>query len=145
MRFNLFPAHAGVIPSGHVRPCQPVPFPRTCGGDPYSAVPTLSQECFSPRVRGLREGVTGSAAADAFLSAVVPLRAGSLTQAGQNVFYHSAEIAQENSGSVHKETTAQCYTFTRAFFLKGACSLYEPTHLCRSIHCSTVIKFDGCT
>ena len=84
---------------------------------------------FSPHVRGLREGVTGSAAADAFLPAAVPLRAGPLTQAGQNVFYHSAEIAQENSGSVHKETAAQCYTFTRSFLLKGACSLYEPTHL----------------
>ena len=83
-------------------------------------------------MRGLREGVTGSAAADAFLSAADPLRAGPLTQAGQNVFYHSAEIAQENSGSVHKETTTQCYTFTRSFLLKGACSLYEPTHLCRT-------------
>lgn len=27
-------------------------FPRIRGGDPYSAVPTLSQECFSPHMRG---------------------------------------------------------------------------------------------
>ena len=67
---------------------------------------STSKPAFSPHVRGLREGVTGSAAADAFLSAADPLRAGPLTQAGQNVFYHSAEIAQENSGSVHKEAAA---------------------------------------
>ena len=43
-------------------------------------------DIFSPHVRGLREGVTGSAAADAFLPAAVPLRTGPLTQTGQNVF-----------------------------------------------------------
>ena len=107
-------------------------FPRMRGGDPKVHIGQDSKEPFSPHVRGLREGVTCSAAADAFLSAADPLRAAPLTQAGRNVFYHSAEIAQENSGSVHKETTAPCYTFTRSFFLKGACSLYEPTHLCRT-------------
>ena len=47
-------------------------------------------------------------------------------------FYHSTEIAQENSGFIHKETTAPCYTFTKSFVLKGTCSLYEPARLCRT-------------
>ena len=57
-----------------------------CGGDPSKKAEALLLFIFSPRVRGLREGVTGSAAADAFLSDADPLRAASLTQAGQNVF-----------------------------------------------------------
>ena len=56
------------------------------GGNPSKKAETLLLSVFSPRVRGLREGVTGSAAADAFLSDADPLRAASLTQAGQNVF-----------------------------------------------------------
>ena len=47
-------------------------------------------------------------------------------------FYHSIKIAQENSSSVHKDTGRVCYTFIKSFRLKGACSLYEPTRLCRT-------------
>ena len=74
----LFPAYAGVIP--HVQPKEQtgLSFPRMCGGDPNMAQVEPAFIIFSPHVRGLREGVTGSAAADAFLSAADPLRAGPL-------------------------------------------------------------------
>lgn len=55
-------------------------FPRVCGGDPIHEYHRMIATAFSPHVRGLREGVTGSAAADAFLSAADPLRAGPLTE-----------------------------------------------------------------
>ena len=77
---TLFPAHAGVILTARQVPAAITAFPRTCGGDPYYTRTIQYQDIFSPHVRGLREGVTGSAAADAFLSAADPLRAGPLTQ-----------------------------------------------------------------
>lgn len=55
-------------------------------------------------------------------------------------FYHSIKIAQENSSSVHKDTGRVCYTFIKSFRLKGACSLYEPTRLCRTFPQKTVIS-----
>ncbi len=57
-----------------------------CGGDPNERHFNQMPQNFSPHVRGSREGVTGSAAADVFLSAADPLQAAPLTQAGQNVF-----------------------------------------------------------
>ena len=71
----LFPACAGVIqgvPGGH---SLSFAFPRTFGGDPHSERGGEKGLNFSPHVRGLREGVTGSAAADAFLLAADPLQA----------------------------------------------------------------------
>ena len=75
---SLFPACAGVIPISVALLIAFSSFPRTCGGDPGLTKTKFITFGFSPHVRGLREGVTGSAAADAFLSAADPLRAGPL-------------------------------------------------------------------
>ena len=63
MMARLFPAYAGVIPSQRSYGQQRITFPRMCG--------VCEKE---PPLRML------------FLSAADPLRAGPLTQAGQNVF-----------------------------------------------------------
>ena len=51
--FSLFPAYAGVILSIKDVKQAIETFPRIRGGDPYSAVPTLSQEWLFPAYAGV--------------------------------------------------------------------------------------------
>ena len=49
---SLFPACAGVIPSGTAFAACPPAFPRMCGGDPVEKAMSRATKSFSPHVRG---------------------------------------------------------------------------------------------
>ena len=49
---QLFPAHAGVILRFYSPENKEITFPRTCGGDPYTAKPADYIVPFSPHTRG---------------------------------------------------------------------------------------------
>ena len=49
---QLFPAHAGVIPSSVLRLSSAIAFPRTRGGDPHSFQIFAYARSFSPHTRG---------------------------------------------------------------------------------------------
>ena len=49
---NLFPAHAGVIPTHCISSCRHGAIPRTRGGDPIYRVRRLDLARYSPHTRG---------------------------------------------------------------------------------------------